>query len=314
MSEHGEDPGHLHSIGIVCRRTGLKSDRVRAWERRYNVVEPVRSGGNQRLYRDADIEKLLLLRRATEAGHRIAQVAHLTVEDLRLLLETDDSSRMVMPRRPLPGESDRADVFVSGALGFIQQLDAEGLRTELERAREVLSPAAVTQELLVPLIHGIGNLWAEGGLKAAHEHLGTVVLRSFIEGLAVARDLPADAPRLLVTTPATERHELGALLATAAATDAGWQVTYLGSDLPAVEIALAARQSGARAIGLSIVRPGDPELIRDELITLRRHVGDGMGLLLGGRSAPDFADTADEISAVIVQDLIGLAPALALFA
>ena len=303
----------LHSIGMVCRRTGLKSDRLRAWERRYNVVDPVRSEGNQRLYREQDIEKLALLRRATDEGHRIAQVAHLEPDDLRALLEVDAGVPALRTPRPRPGEADKADAFVSAALSAIQQLDREALRRELAQALEALSPAAVTQQLLVPLIHAVGELWAEGGIKAAHEHLGTAVLRTFIEGLREARQIPAAAPRMLVTTPASERHELGALLATATATDAGWHVTYLGPDLPAVEIAAAARQRGVQAIGLSIVRPAVPEVVADELRALRRQVGEGMGLILGGRAATDYEDVASEIGAIIVQDLIGLAPALSLF-
>ena len=304
---------HLNSVGVVCRRTGLKSDRLRAWERRYGVVEPLRSDGNQRLYSEDDVEKLTLLRRATDAGHRIAQIAGLSIPDLRELLEIDSSGATLRPQRPFPGEEDQADVFVSRALAAIQQLDAEELRIELVRARDVLSPAAVTQQLLVPLIHSIGDLWEEGGLKASHEHLGTAVLRTFIEGLRLAREVGPGAPRLLLTTPASERHELGALLATATATDAGWHVTYLGPDLPAAEIAGAARQCGARAVGLSIVDPGDPDLVREELHTLRRHLGSGIGLILGGRGAAEFEEVADEIGAVRVDGLAGLAPALALF-
>lgn len=307
------DQPHLNSIGVVCRRTGLKSDRVRAWERRYDVVQPVRSEGNQRLYSEDDVEKLLLLRRATDAGHRIAQIAHLKPAELRQLLEIDVPARAPETQRPRAGEADRADVLLGAALTAIQQLDAEALRGHLARALETLSPASVTQQLLVPLIHEIGELWEEGGLKASHEHLGTAVLRTFIEQLCVARDVSANDPRLLVTTPATERHELGALLATATATNAGWRVTYLGPDLPAADIAAAARQRGARAVGLSIVRPADREVIRGELLMLRRHLGESVGIIIGGRGAPEMEDTASEIGAVVVQDLVGLAPALALF-
>jgi DNA-binding transcriptional MerR regulator/methylmalonyl-CoA mutase cobalamin-binding subunit len=303
----------LHSIGIVCRRTGLKSDRVRAWERRYHVVDPVRSEGNQRLYSEEDIERLLLLRRATDAGHRIAQIANLPAAELREMLQIDAAGQTLRPPRPLPGEADQAGVFVSEALGAIQQLDGERLGGVLDQALEKLSPAAITQQFLVPLIHDIGNLWAEGGLRVAHEHLATAVLRTFIEGLRQVNRIPDNAPRLLMTTPATERHELGALLAAATATDAGWYVIYLGPDLPAVEIAAAARQRGARAVGLSIVRAADPESVRGELLTLRRHLGDTVGLIIGGRAAADYEETATEIGAVIVQDLVGLAPALALF-
>lgn len=314
MSEERREPREpLHSIGMVCRRTGLKSDRLRAWERRYQVVEPVRSEGNQRLYREKDIEKLLLLRRATDAGHRIAQVADLSAEDLRALLEPEVAGRPMRASRPWPGEAAKASGFIAGALAAIQQLDGERLRAELAEALDTLSPAAVTQQLLAPLIHEIGDLWAEGGLEAAHEHLGTAVLRGFIEELRGVREISADAPRLLITTPAGERHELGALLAATVATDIGWRVTYLGPDLPAAEIAAAARQRGAGVVGLSIVCPADADAVREELRTLRRHLGGSVGLILGGRAAADYEETATEIGAVIVEGLIGLGPALALF-
>jgi DNA-binding transcriptional MerR regulator/methylmalonyl-CoA mutase cobalamin-binding subunit len=313
MSDSPRETQPLHSIGIVCRRTGLKSDRVRAWERRYHVVDPARSEGNQRLYSEADIEKLLLLRRATDAGHRIAQIANLPADELREMLQIDAAGQTLRPPRPLPGEADQAGVLVSEALGAIQQLDGEELRRVLDRALEDLSPAAITQQFLVPLIHDIGDLWAEGGLKVAHEHLASAVLRTFIAELREVSRIPENAPRLLVTTPTNERHELGAMLAAATATEAGWYVIYLGPDLPAVEVAAAARQRGVRAIGLSIVRPADPESVRGELLTLRRHLGETMGLIIGGRAASEYEETAAEIGAVIVQDLAGLAPALALF-
>lgn len=313
MSDSARETQPLHSIGIVCRRTGLKSDRVRAWERRYHVVDPARSEGNQRLYSEADIEKLLLLRRATDAGHRIAQIANLPADELRKMLQIDAAGQTLRPPRPLPGEADQAGVLVSEALGATQQLDGEELRRVLDRALEELSPAAITQQFLVPLIHDVGELWAEGGIKVAHEHLASAVLRTFIEGLREISRIPENAPRLLITTPSSEHHELGALLAAATATEAGWYVIYLGPDLPAVEVAAAARQRGVRAIGLSIVRPADPESVRGELLTLRRHLGETMGLIIGGRAASDYEETATEIGAVIVQDLVGLAPALALF-
>jgi len=302
----------LNSIGMVCRRTGLKSDRLRAWERRYNVVEPIRSGGNQRLYSEEDIEKLLLLRQATDAGHRIAQIAHLPVGELQGLVEVE----LAIPPSPIiptRHETATAHATVSACLSAVQRLDAAALRRGLRLASEVLSPEAVIEQLLVPLIHNIGDLWAEGGLRASHEHLATVVLRVFIEELSPEREVLDGLPRLLLTTPAGERHELGSLLAMATATHAGWDVTYLGPDLPAAEIAAAARQRGVRVIALSIVCPSSPNAIQDELATLRRHIGDDTGLIIGGRGAMEFEDTASDVGALIVEDLSGLPAALALF-
>src|SRR5918999_1092269 len=76
----------VHPIGVVTRRTGLSPDLLRAWEKRYDVVKPARSGGGRRLYSDADIERLRLLYRATLAGRGIGQVATLSTPALAALV------------------------------------------------------------------------------------------------------------------------------------------------------------------------------------------------------------------------------------
>ena len=73
----------MHTIQSVAEKTGLTPDVIRVWERRYNVVAPERTPSNQRLYTDADIERLNLLRRVTEQGRRISAVATLSNDELR---------------------------------------------------------------------------------------------------------------------------------------------------------------------------------------------------------------------------------------
>src|SRR5437763_643334 len=93
-----------HPIGVVARRTGLKPDLIRAWERRYGAVEPGRSDTRRRFYSDADVERLLLLRRAVSTGRGISQVAGLSGEELESLVEADAKSapRPQAPTSPLP--------------------------------------------------------------------------------------------------------------------------------------------------------------------------------------------------------------------
>mgnify|MGYP005869190105 CR=1 FL=1 len=89
-----------HPIQVVSRRTGLGLDLIRAWERRYGLVEPSRSETGRRLYTDADIERLILLRRATEGGRRISDVASLSDDQLRELLREDLEARDERPQTP----------------------------------------------------------------------------------------------------------------------------------------------------------------------------------------------------------------------
>ena len=74
-----------HPIGVVSRRTGLKPDLIRAWERRYGAVAPGRSDTRRRFYSDADIARLQLLKRVVDTGRSIGQVANLSNEELESL-------------------------------------------------------------------------------------------------------------------------------------------------------------------------------------------------------------------------------------
>jgi len=75
-----------YSIKIAASRSGLTPHVIRVWERRYGAVEPDRTGTNRRLYSDAEIERLSLLRHAIEAGHRIGNIARLDLDQLRSIV------------------------------------------------------------------------------------------------------------------------------------------------------------------------------------------------------------------------------------
>ncbi|MBM3756002.1 MAG: cobalamin B12-binding domain-containing protein [Acidobacteria bacterium] len=81
--------------------------------------------------------------------------------------------------------------------------------------------------------------------------------------------------------PPGQLHELGALLAGAAAANLGWHVTYLGPSLPAAEIVGAARQNHARAVALSLVYPEDDPRLAVELAALRQSLPPEIALLAG---------------------------------
>jgi DNA-binding transcriptional MerR regulator/methylmalonyl-CoA mutase cobalamin-binding subunit len=293
----------FHSLGVVCRRTGLKPDRLRAWERRYGVVNPARSDGNQRLYSDADIERLGLLKRATEGGHRIAHISDLSTPELAKLV-TELAPVTPSPlRSATPSEMALADSFLNVALAAIQQLNTQWLRTSLQQASSRLAAPVFMQDLLVPLLDRVGDLWQEGGLQVAHEHAASAVIRAFIDDMRAEFEVTAGAPSVVMTTLAGELHELGALIATATAASDGWDVTYLGPNLPAEQIALVARQKGSRAIGLSIVLPEDDESLAEELHMLRRHVGTGISIIVGGRGASAASAALEEIDAIQAADL-----------
>jgi DNA-binding transcriptional MerR regulator/methylmalonyl-CoA mutase cobalamin-binding subunit len=304
----GDAPDTLprHPIGVAARRTGLKPDLIRAWERRYGAVEPGRTDTRRRFYSDADIERLLLLRRVVNTGRGIGQVANLSNEQLQALVAEEEPRPYPAPPMPsaVPGSAEEiAESFLHLCLSAAQRLDVKDLELQIERASVALSRTNLLEKLLVPLMQRIGDLWHQGALRPIHEHMASSVVRSFLGGIRGAYHIEATAPHLVVTTPARQHHELGALIAAATAAGEGWQVTYLGPDLPSEEIAAAALQKGARAVALSVTYPPDDPMLRDDLRRLRRLLGSRTVLIVGGRSAAAYADALGEIGAHSVEDL-----------
>lgn len=309
MSDRSPDTTPRHPIGVVSRRTGLKPDLIRAWERRYSAVEPGRSDTRRRFYSDADVERLLLLRRVVGTGRGIGQVAGLSNVELELLI-AEEPAAPPAPYRPAASSREVADEvaesFLERCLAAAQRLGVEDLELEIERASVELSRTNLLEKLLVPLMHRIGELWHQGTLRPIHEHMASAVVRSFVGGIRGVFHVEATAPHLLVTTPARQRHELGALIAAASAAGEGWAVTYLGPDLPPEEIAAAALQKAVRAVALSITYPPDDPLLGEELRRLRRLLGPRIALVVGGRAAANYASALDEIGAQRVEDYSGL--------
>ncbi len=294
-----------HPIGVVVRRTGLKPDLIRAWERRYGAIEPSRSATRRRLYRDADIERLNLLRQAVQAGHSISHVASLTNEQLRDLIRDDQSASVAARLEPAEASDLKAtpQTILTACLSAVERLDVTELELQLEQAAVALSQIHLLERVLVPLMQSVGGLWQQGDLRPAHEHMATAVVRTFLGGMRTAYHPPSQAPYLVVTTPARQHHELGALIAAATAASEGWNVLYLGPDLPPEEIAAAAHQRAVRAIALSITCPPDDARLAEDLRRLRRILDARIEVIVGGRSAEHYQTVLAEIGARQVSDL-----------
>ncbi len=268
-------------------------------------MEPGRTDTRRRFYSDADIERLLLLRRVVGTGRGISHVAGLTNDELRTLIDEEEAREPARPAAdllPVPGTGDSAEPFLALCLSAAQRLDVRDLEMQIERASVVLSRTTLLEKLLVPLMQRVGDLWHQGTLRPVHEHMTSAVVRSFIGGMNGAYAIPGTAPQLVVTTPSRQQHELGALVAAAMAASEGWQVIYLGPDLPPQEIAAAALQRGARAVALGLTYPPDDPLLVEDLKRLRRLLPPGTALIVGGRASCAYAATLDEIGARRVED------------
>ena len=286
-----------HPMGVVTQRTGLSGDVIRAWERRYGVVQPTRSAGGHRLYSDSDVERLRILHRLTIGGRQIGQIAGLSDSDLAELLREDEAAEATAPRRDRSAPEGAEDLLEQATL-HVRELDAEGLDATLRRAVLTLSTTAFLDDVLGPLLGRIGDAWMVGTLTPAHEHLATAVSRR-IGGWLMDSFRPAsDAPCVVVCTPTGQGHDLGALAAAVTAAADGWKVRYLGADLPARDIDIAVRQTGASVLALSIVHPESDPSTHRELEELGQLLSGAVAVVAGGSAAASYQQALDTARAI----------------
>lgn len=294
----------IFAMKAASKRANLSPHVIRIWEKRYQAVTPHRTETNRRLYSKGDVERLILLRKAIDAGHRIGQIARLSRDELLGLIPP----RQVFPR-PDAGHASRPDmppVTVDDLIGAVREFDDGMLNEFLYRAAITLSRPHLIETIIVPFIVRVGDMWHEGTLRVAHEHLATSVVRSFLASLDGGSVPSPGAPCIVVTTPAGEVHEMGALIAATTALSMGWKALYLGPNLPTEEICAAVEMNNARAVALSIVYPASDAHVSQELVKLRRLLPPSVSIIVGGRSSASYKNTLEEIDAIVLPDVNGL--------
>jgi MerR family transcriptional regulator, light-induced transcriptional regulator len=273
-----------HPIKVVCHRTGLTAHAIRVWERRYGLICCQRTDSNRRLYSDEEIERLRLLKVLTDCGHRIGTIACLGLEELYAIHQQDHPAPSSSAEYA-PASHTSPEQCLSACMEAATQLDAPALSQLLDEARVRYGQRTTLLRVIAPLIQEVGERWRKGEMRVAHEHLATNVLRDYLAVTLRTNPLAAAAPELVVATPSGQAHEVGALLAAAAARDLGWRVTYLGPSLPAEEIAACVQLRKARAVALSMVYPSDDPHVPAELTELRQILPRNVSLIIGGRAA-----------------------------
>ncbi len=268
-----------YPISAVAKLTGIPLDTLRAWERRYQTVIPQRASRG-RLYSEAQIQKLILLRRAVEQGHAIGQVAGLGDRQLRELLEKSSS---IAAGQSAAKPKDSSDV-VAPVLQALDRFDYAGTDREINRlAASLGSPRNFVHQAALPLMRKVGERWHEGRCSIAQEHMLTNLLTGVLTSL-VRTYSPSNPPaRVLLATPANERHAFPTLAAAMLIAAGGLGAIYLGTDLPAGDIILAARKSEADVVLLSLSSMPGSEIM-DDLSHIARKLPRATALWLGGAS------------------------------
>jgi DNA-binding transcriptional MerR regulator len=243
----------------VVKLTGLGEETVRAWERRYGAVEPARTSGSARRYSEADVARLLLLRRVSEAGYAIGSVARLSQEALEELLA---KAHTPQPSSPLAGLRERY-------MEALRRFDAQEMQTLLAQASVAFAPRTLVLELLAPIMRAIGEGWLNQEVTIAMEHLATSQIRALVDGFTRAVPLRAHAPRIVLATSEHQHHDLGLSMAALLAAQQGVDPVLLGADVPFADLASVLEETRAELLVLGYVRDMPPEEARTVRARLR---------------------------------------------
>jgi DNA-binding transcriptional MerR regulator len=218
---------HHVRIGELGRRVGLKPEVLRAWERRYGVLQPSRTDGGLRLYSPADERRV---------RHMLARMADglSPAEAARMVLTDEDESAAPSETPPLESDVDRLR-------DALDRFDADAANATFDRMLASFTLDTVLGQVVMPYLHDLGERWADGRATVAQEHFASSLLRGRLAGLTRGWETGAGPLALLACAPG-EQHDLPLLVLGLALRVRGWRIAYLGQDTPAESVAQTAAE------------------------------------------------------------------------
>lgn len=265
-------------IAAVERDTGLSKDTLRVWERRYGFPQPLRDANGERVYPADQVDKLRLLKRLMDQGHRPGRIADQPVDQLQALAEAGPAVRPEPVPRPSPDDA------LHGFLRLITSHRVDDLRRELARLAVKAGLAPFVTEVVAPLTAMVGDRWARGELAIFEEHLYTESVQAVLRSAIAAIPHPGDSPRVLLTTVPQEPHGIGLLMAEALFALEGARCVSLGVRTPVLEIVRAAESQAIDVVALSFTPVVNAYQIGESLKDLRERLPAATEVWAGGSS------------------------------
>ncbi len=258
-----------YEIHEVAQLTGLAAARLRAWERRHEVVRPSRQANRYRTYSSEQVALLRAFARLCAAGERIGDLVREPRESVLARAE---------------GKATEGSPLVQ-LVDAVKRLDRDRLERLLAELRRRHPGVEFGREIILPFGEVVGDLWALGKVTVAAEHLASeVVVQQLKAELASS---PPQGPVLLASCLPGERHEWGFLVTLIALQLQGWRVRYLGADLPLKDLVDAAWTLVPGVVALSGADPQNVSSRLGELRRLPRLLPPSTLVVMGGHGAED---------------------------
>ncbi len=232
------------NIAAVERDTGIGKDTLRVWERRYGFPQPTRDANDERLYPAAQVNRLRLVKRLMDQGHRPGRLLSIPEDELLALA----TASAVPPKTP----TEPAPTVIRQVIDLLLAHDTAGLRLTLNRTMLRQGLQHFITDTVAPLNRAVGEAWMRGELQVFEEHLYSEQIKALLR--QAIGSLPGNSggrPRILLTTVPEEQHVLGLLMAECLLTLEGAVCISLGTQTPLFDIARAAEAHHADVVALS---------------------------------------------------------------
>jgi len=234
------DEGGYFPIRTVSNLTGVNPVTLRAWERRYRLIQPKRTAKGHRLYSREDIELIQRVLGYLNQGISISQVKPLLNRPAEQVLDN-----------AAPHQENGWARYREQMLHAIEQFDEHALDGAYNEALSLYPVNLVLQHLVTPLLRTLGERWKERPAGVAEEHFFSAYLRNKLGARIHHLNVRGTGPLLLVACLPGEMHEIGMLFFTLAALSHGYRVLVLGTNLPLEQIPLVVERRPCDAVVLS---------------------------------------------------------------
>lgn len=263
------------ALGITAteRETGLSKDTLRVWERRYGFPKPERDAHGERLYSAAQVERLRLLKRLMDQGHRPGRLMAASDMELQAL-----SVPSATPAQAAADDAQAAQPF----LALVKGHDVPQLRSALNQAMLRQGLQDFVLHTLPALNRAVGEAWLTGEFEIFEEHLYTEQLQSLLRQAIATLPAQSGSPRILLTTVPEEQHGLGLLMAEALLSLDGATCISLGTQTPLFDIAKAASAQQADVVALSFSSAYASRQVAPQLLQLRTLLPPSVEIWAGG--------------------------------
>ena len=238
-------------IGELARRTGVATELLRAWERRYGLFTPERTAGGYRLYSEDDVQRVRRMRELLGTG-----------------LSAAEAARQAGSEPPALAEVAPAAAAAAGLRRALEQLDDAAAHAAFDRLLADYSTGAVLAGVVLPLLHELGAGWERGEISVAQEHFASNLLRGRLLGLARGWDR-GSGRRAVLACPPGERHDLGLVIFGLSLRELGWRITFLGADTPPDTIVETVERLEPEALVLAVTDPARLAGVADAVGRLR---------------------------------------------